>query len=104
MSWSTRRSSQQRSLQHGRPQGGGRRASCRWTVRMMPSDGRPISHTHYGIEGLAALWKEDSEGILCSGGVFACASSRVIRSSKKVESSAVNQLARAQAGQPVSAR
>ena len=62
-------------------------------VWMMPSDKAHL-YTQYGIEGLAALWKEDTKAFLCSGGVLRLCElvEGYPLKPKKVESSAVNQL------------
>ena len=38
-------------------------------VWMMPPEKAQL-YTQYGIEGLAALWQEDTTAFLCSGGVL----------------------------------
>ena len=62
-------------------------------VWMMPADKAHL-YTQYGIEGLAALWKEDTKAFLCSGGVlrlYELVDGYPLRP-KKSESSAVIQL------------
>ena len=62
-------------------------------VWMIPADKAHL-YTQYGIEGLAALWQEDTKAFLCSGGVLRL--SELVEGSpllpKKAESSAIIQL------------
>ena len=62
-------------------------------VWMMPDD-KAYMYTQYGLEGLAHLWKEDTSGLLTSGGVLRTAElidGRALMPSK-AESAIMNQL------------
>jgi len=62
-------------------------------VWMMPPDKAQL-YTQYGIEGLSALWKDDTRSFLCSGGVvrlYELIQGPPLRP-RKPDSSAINQL------------